>query len=264
MWEFDSWGVDLPAALRLLAAEVGGDAVTPGVNCGGVFARPRRPPLPTGKLTAAALCQAVAALQPPGKDCGVGGRVIAGCASPTCPILSQLSTPHSPATPPTHLSLHQTTGAIVVDESLTSGASYWDASAGCPQFSHLTLTGGAIGAGIPMAVGAAVACPARVVINLQADGSGMYSLQGLWTQAREGLKVITVVCSNRTYAILKVEMARERITPRWGHTQAWPGRWWRCSTAYSLPWLALAACLPITARAPTALAAAATARRRGR
>lgn len=66
VWEFDSWGVDLPAALRLLAAEVGGDAVAPGVNCGGVFARPRRPPLPSGKLTAAALCQAVAALQPPG------------------------------------------------------------------------------------------------------------------------------------------------------------------------------------------------------
>lgn len=49
MWEFDSWGVDLPAALRLLAAEVGGDAIRPGLNCGGVFARPSHPQLPTGE-----------------------------------------------------------------------------------------------------------------------------------------------------------------------------------------------------------------------
>ena len=71
----------------------------------------------------------------------------------------------------------QPEGAIVVDESLTSGGSYWDASAGAPPFSHLSLTGGSIGIGPPMAVGAAVACPDRTVINFQADGSGMYTLQ---------------------------------------------------------------------------------------
>ena len=102
---------------------------------------------------------------------------------------------------------------IVVDESLTSGGSYWDQSAGCPEFTHVTLTGGAIGFGPPASVGAAVACPDRWVINLQADGSAMYSTQALWTQARESLKVITVVCANRAYQILKIEMAMQRVGP---------------------------------------------------
>jgi acetolactate synthase-1/2/3 large subunit len=108
----------------------------------------------------------------------------------------------------------QPEGCVVVDEVLTSGAWYWEASSGCPPFSHLTLTGGAIGCGPPLAVGAAVACPDRVIINLQADGSAMYSLQALWTQAREGLHVVTVVAANRAYAILKLEMVKQRITPR--------------------------------------------------
>ena len=67
-------------------------------------------------------------------------------------------------------------------------------------------TGGAIGGGIPLAVGAAIACPDRKVINLQADGSAMYTVQGLWTQARENLDVTTIIFSNRTYAILHAEM----------------------------------------------------------
>jgi acetolactate synthase-1/2/3 large subunit len=60
-------------------------------------------------------------------------------------------------------------------------------------------------------VGAAVACPDRRVINIQADGSGLYSPQALWTQARERLDVVTVVCSNRVYAILKLELAMQRV-----------------------------------------------------
>jgi acetolactate synthase I/II/III large subunit len=67
------------------------------------------------------------------------------------------------------------------------------------------LTGGAIGIGMPMATGAAVACPERKVINLQADGSGMYTLQALWTQAREKLDVLTVIWANRSYKILHNE-----------------------------------------------------------
>jgi len=67
-------------------------------------------------------------------------------------------------------------------------------------------TGGSIGEGIPLATGAAVACPDRKVINLQADGSAMYTVQGLWTQARENLDVVTIIFSNRTYAILHAEM----------------------------------------------------------
>jgi acetolactate synthase-1/2/3 large subunit len=70
------------------------------------------------------------------------------------------------------------------------------------------LTGGAIGDGLPTAVGAAVACPDRPVICLQADGSAMYTPSALWTMAREGLNVTTVVLSNRAYAILKLELQR--------------------------------------------------------
>ncbi|DBA73562.1 TPA: hypothetical protein ACH3X2_009803 [Trebouxia sp. C0005] len=104
--------------------------------------------------------------------------------------------------------------AIIVDESLTSGGAYWDLSKGCPRFSHLTLTGGAIGSGPPLAVGAAIACPDRPVINIQADGSAMYALQALWTQVREELQVVTIICANRTYAILKLELARQKIPHR--------------------------------------------------
>jgi len=69
----------------------------------------------------------------------------------------------------------------------------------------LTNPGGAIGTGLPLAVGAAVACPDRKVVCLESDGSGMYTLQGLWTMAREGLDVVTVLFNNRTYEILKGE-----------------------------------------------------------
>jgi acetolactate synthase-1/2/3 large subunit len=75
----------------------------------------------------------------------------------------------------------------------------------------LSLTGGAIGQGLPCATGAALACPDRPVIALQADGSGLYTLQSLWTQAREGLHVTTVVCANRGYRILRIELARAGV-----------------------------------------------------
>jgi acetolactate synthase-1/2/3 large subunit len=68
------------------------------------------------------------------------------------------------------------------------------------------LTGGAIGEGLPMATGAAIACPDRKVISLEGDGSGMYTLQALWTQARERLDVVTVVLANRGYRILQGEL----------------------------------------------------------
>jgi len=105
----------------------------------------------------------------------------------------------------------QPAGAIIVDESLTSGTEYWALSQSSPPFSHLTLTGGAIGFGPPAALGAAVACPGRRVINLQADGSAMYSLQALWSQARVQADVITVICANQRYAILKLELALQRV-----------------------------------------------------
>jgi acetolactate synthase I/II/III large subunit len=110
------------------------------------------------------------------------------------------------------LAAAQPSGAIVVDEGITASGPYWEASAGAPRHSLLALTGGAIGWGPPAATGAAVACPDRPVLALQADGSAMYTLQSLWTQAREGLNVTTVIVANRGYRILDVEMARAGIT----------------------------------------------------
>jgi acetolactate synthase-1/2/3 large subunit len=106
----------------------------------------------------------------------------------------------------------QPEGAIVMDEGLTAARAYFSAAANAPPHSYLALTGGAIGQGLPCATGAALACPDRPVIALQADGSGMYTLQALWTQAREGLDVTTVILSNRGYQILAIELARTGIT----------------------------------------------------
>jgi acetolactate synthase-1/2/3 large subunit len=98
-------------------------------------------------------------------------------------------------------------GAIVVDEALTAAATLMSRTRGAAAHDYLQVTGGAIGIGLPLATGAAVACPDRKVICLQADGSAMYTVQALWTQAREGLDVTTVVLNNRSYAILKHELA---------------------------------------------------------
>ena len=98
-------------------------------------------------------------------------------------------------------------GAIVVDEALTGAAAFLLGTRGAAPHDYLQITGGAIGMGLPVATGAAVACPDRKVVCLQADGSAMYTVQALWTQAREGLDVTTVILDNRSYAILKWELA---------------------------------------------------------
>jgi acetolactate synthase-1/2/3 large subunit len=98
-------------------------------------------------------------------------------------------------------------GAIVCDEAITAGRLNFALMAGCRPHDYLQQTGGAIGLGIPMAAGAAIACPDRKVISLQADGSGMYTMQGLWTQARENLDVLTIIFANRKYAILYNELS---------------------------------------------------------
>ncbi|MDA0710321.1 MAG: acetolactate synthase large subunit [bacterium] len=97
--------------------------------------------------------------------------------------------------------------AIVCDESITSGRSAGPLTETAPPHDWLHVTGGAIGQGLPVATGAAVACPNRQVFAMEADGSGMYTLQALWTQARESLKVVTVIFANQTYRILQGEMA---------------------------------------------------------
>lgn len=98
--------------------------------------------------------------------------------------------------------------AIVADEGNTSGLFAQGATAGCGPHDWLTLTGGSIGYGLPVATGAAVACPDRKVVCLEADGSAMYTAQSLWTQAREGLDVTTIVLNNGSYAVLNMELAR--------------------------------------------------------
>jgi acetolactate synthase I/II/III large subunit len=99
-------------------------------------------------------------------------------------------------------------GAIVCDEANTSGLWLPAATAGAPPHDWLTLTGGAIGLGLPMATGAAAACPGRSVLALEADGSAMYTISALWTHARERLDITTVIFSNRRYAILGMELDR--------------------------------------------------------
>jgi acetolactate synthase I/II/III large subunit len=101
--------------------------------------------------------------------------------------------------------------AIVVDESMTSGRGIMAATKGAPPHDWLGNTGGSIGIALPLAVGAAVACPDRRVLCLTADGSAMYTVQALWTMAREAAKITTVVFANRAYAVLKREFSNLEI-----------------------------------------------------
>jgi acetolactate synthase-1/2/3 large subunit len=103
--------------------------------------------------------------------------------------------------------------AIVVDESVSFGRPFFNGLAGAAPHDWLQITGGAIGNGFPMATGAAVAAPGRRVVALQADGAGLFTVQALWTQAREKLDVTTVVLANRKYQILLGELANVGANP---------------------------------------------------
>ena len=100
------------------------------------------------------------------------------------------------------------TDAIVVDESATSGGYLAPLSNTGEPHDWLSLTGGSIGFGLPVALGCAVACPDRKVICNQGDGGAMYTIQALWTMARENLDVTTVIFANRKYQILQIELSR--------------------------------------------------------
>jgi acetolactate synthase-1/2/3 large subunit len=104
---------------------------------------------------------------------------------------------------------------IVMDEGATAGFAYYGLTAGAPPFTYMTLTGGSIGQGLPCAVGAAAAEPHKRVICLEGDGSSLYTIQALWTMAREQQNLTTVICKNRAYSILRWELERARATP--GH-----------------------------------------------
>jgi acetolactate synthase-1/2/3 large subunit len=151
-------GDDVSAALAALADAL---EVVPG---SGSRQGAEQPDLPTGDLTAQAVCQAMGALLPE--------------------------------------------GAIVSDEGNTSGLFAPGSTAGSPPHDWLCLTGGAIGQGLPVAVGAAVAAPDRRVVALESDGSAMYTLQAWWTMARESLDVTTILLNNHSYAVLNMELDR--------------------------------------------------------
>jgi acetolactate synthase-1/2/3 large subunit len=117
--------------------------------------------------------------------------------------------------------------AIIVNEAITSGGAYLILAVSAPAHTMMALPGGAIGYGMPCAVGAAIACPQRPVINFQADGSAMYTIQALWMQARDSLDITTLICSNRSYNILNIEFSRSGITT--------PGRYAQTLTDLSNP-----------------------------
>ena len=135
-------------------------------------------------------------------------------AAGTPPVLAAPAVRPAEPGPLTAISLANTIaaslpeGAIISDEANTSGFALPAALTGAARHSLLTLTGGSIGQGLPAATGAAVAAPDRPVLCLEADGSALYTIQALWTQAREQLDVTTVLINNAAYAILRMELAR--------------------------------------------------------
>ena len=138
--------------------------------------------------------------------------------------------------------------AIVAEEAITSGFALQPMTSAAAPHDWLSVPGGSIGGGLPMATGAALACPERKVLCLQADGSGMYTLQALWTQAREGLNVTTVIFANREYKILNIEFERVGAGA--------PGQIARDMFALDRPelnWVKLAEGMGVTARRVTSL-----------
>ncbi len=131
-----------------------------------------------------------------------------------CAVRQEALRPELPTGPLTAQTVCQALGAllperaIVSDEGNTSGLFAPGATAGAPPHDWLTLTGGAIGQGLPVAVGASVAAPDRRVIALEADGSALYTIQSWWTMAREGLDVTTIILNNHSYAVLNMELDR--------------------------------------------------------
>ena len=144
----------------------------------------------------------------------LAGLVDALDANGATPATAPLERPAVPAGPLTPEALAQVLAhalpenAIVMNEGATAARSVPAATARSAPHDWLDLMGGAIGQGMPGATGAALACPDRKVLDIEADGSGMYTLQALWTQAREALDVTTVILSNRRYAILEMEYRR--------------------------------------------------------
>jgi len=135
-------------------------------------------------------------------------------AAPQAAKRPKLNVPDSPtgglsqATAAMAIAKYLPEGAVLIDEAATSGLAPYGFTSTAAPHDYLGLTGGSIGWGLPVAVGAAVACPDRKIVCLHGDGGAMYTIQSLWTQAREKLDVINVIFANRSYAILNIELMR--------------------------------------------------------
>ena len=150
-----------------------------------------------------------------GVDCASALEALASClslpaATPKTEKAERPALPHGEIAAPgiaAAIAALLPENAIVIEESMTSGRGLMAATRGIPRHTWLANTGGSIGIAMPLAVGAAVACPDQRVLCLSADGSGMYTLQALWTMAREGLNVTTIIFANRVYAVLRREFS---------------------------------------------------------
>lgn len=177
----------------------------------GMFAYPGRPsrPLPAGALSiplrarrdqvVPSLFALADALDAPSSTANGKGAQ----AAPDRPTGSI-----NPQTIGVSLRRHLPENAIVSDDGVTASGFAFAATAGCVPHDWLSLTGGALGQGMPAAIGAACAAPDRKVICLSGDGAAMYSVQSLWTMARESLDIVVIVAANRSYEVLKYELSR--------------------------------------------------------
>ncbi|MGA2962280.1 MAG: acetolactate synthase large subunit [Candidatus Korobacteraceae bacterium] len=140
-------------------------------------------------------------------------------SAPPMPLPELGPVPEPASGVPTPQAVGQTIAAlipeqgIVIEEGVSFGRSFYADTRAAAPHDWLQITGGAIGIGLPLATGAAIGAPVRRVISLQADGSGMYTLQALWTQARERLNVTTIILANKKYAILQGELANLGLRP---------------------------------------------------
>ncbi len=152
-------------------------------------------------------------LSTPGEDGVAALEALAELAAPGAePALQELERPELPSGALNPRAMSAVIGAllpenaIVVDEALTSGVGLTELTSAGPRHDWLSLTGGAIGDGLPTSLGAAVACPDRPVIGIQGDGSAMYTISALWSFAREQADITTIICDNSSYAILQHEL----------------------------------------------------------
>ena len=143
---------------------------------------------------------------------------LANVTSKTPKTISEFNPPETPQGPINTTSLGMALGAlipenaIIVDESVTTGREFFYQTSGSHPHTWLNNCGGSIGFGMPVAIGAAIACPNQKIISLEGDGSAMYTVQSLWTMARENLDIVILIFANQSYKILQGELKNVGVT----------------------------------------------------